>query len=343
MTTETISIITAANSSAESLILAGVIGSLKEVGTFQADPALRNIYMFSLLAAKPLPGLQTVNVRIASEHANAFRATVLAALGRRWSKAYERVTGHHELAGAEEVVVRNAVAAAVAAMAHPPYAVSIEKPFKYVQGSYVDAVDMIDNDQFEDDGITPRVDQGEPAHYVISTRDIQRVAESKPWTETSSEPLVVNAAGIDAPTTTQASDREARSNGTGTNYASGLITLRTVVYGSSPEARSAVLAAIASLPGELGNEILGSDTLLTNVQWHTPTDAMNMVRDRLRAGDEVSVQEMALLSPFEGHRERVIWAEGMLAGRASAAAQAQADQDDSVNPDDAIQAAAPRM
>lgn len=337
MTIENISIVTAANSPAETTILTGVIGNLKEDGTFHADPALSGIYMFTLLAAKSLPGLKTVSVQIASEHANAFRATVFAALGRRWSKAYERVSGHHELAGAEAVVVRNAVATAVATMGHPPYAVSVEKPFKYVQGSYVD---MVEGDGYGS-GLAPAQDVA--AHYVISANDLQLVGNVAPWTETSFQPLVVNAAGLDAPATAQASAQEARSDGTGTNYASGLITLNTVVYGSSPEARSAVLAAIASLPGALGCEILGSDTQLADVQWHTPTDAMHMVRARLQAGDEVSVQEMALLSPFEGHRERIIWAEGMLAGRASTAAQPQAEQDDSVDPQDAAAAAAPSM
>lgn len=332
MTTTSITIVTAARSIAEDRLLSGVFGHIREDGAFEVDASLKDrIYMFSLMAARPLPGLQTQTVEIDSEHANALRATLLAALGRRWAVAYEQMTGGHELAQAEKEVVARAVADAIASMGLPAYRVGLAKKFKALQAHFVSSEEAGGEEDWD----------GDDPFYAVNLEDVLLHTAETPWSITSAEPLVISNEGIaqvqiETPVITRA-----RSPGVDVNYVSGGLRSMSVIYGSNDLARTAILAVMGKLPAKLLNEILDKNsTTMIDMQWHTPGDIMSMVRQAVAAGDPVSVEEMALLSPHSDRRDRLVWAEGVLAARALTQAQEEA-----IDPADAAAAAAdvPRM
>lgn len=334
MTTTRLTIVTSARNLAEEKILAGVYGFTREDGTFEVDANLKDrIYMFSLMAAKPLPGLQTQTLEIDEQHANALRATLTAALGRRWAQAYADLTGQHELAQAEAHVVSNAVAAAIASMGQPAYRVQMSKSFNAIQAEYVAP-------EYDDDGYEGF--DTNPACYRIDAAVVVGQTTSIPWSVTSAQPLIITNEGFDQNHLGAVNVHHFDSQGVDTNYASGTLKATTVVYGASDEARKAVLDVISSLPEKLLNEVIGKDALgIEGVSWHSPADVTAMVRSRVAAGERVSVQEMALLSPHEDQNDRLIWAEGVMASQALY--QAQQTTEEEINLTEAAQAAAPGM
>jgi hypothetical protein len=305
MSKEQISIITGVDSFAERQILTGVIGTARE-GGITVDPVLNDrIYALSMVSEAQLSGLQTQTIEIEAEHANAFRATMLANLGQRWAQAYDRLGGMHELAKVEGQRVRSSVADAIASLATPGYLCDIRQPFQGLEGVLINCGDPDDVDS-----------DAEWSINLARVRSLTLTAsgdEVTPWTEHAAEPILI---GNDANSLESvATEQPVSASSPEAVYASGSLAAKTVIYGATAQARNAVLVAISSLPGTLRDELIGRNGFsLADVSWQSHSEIQTQVRAKLLAGEKVAINEVALLAPDGGSPyARQAWAEGALA------------------------------
>ncbi len=312
-TTHKLTVITGMGNSLESRIFTGAFGQLRDDGALSVDPILTKLISLSAFSGGD-GQRQMQTIEVDDGCLVALKATLFAAMGRRWEAAYLGGTSSVRRDAAE--AVKNMVAVTLAETREPAYFVDVEKRFEPVltraQSGSMDAyLDVDDGDNFA-------------TQISFRAQDFLSGAASAWVVREAAQPVILGADGL--PRTASESDRVYCPDDA--QYIRGTVTCTAVVYGRDAQVRSAVFNAISQLPSTIQNEILLCDTArFSRVEWQSKQDLKDSIRSRLEAGEEATPQEIAFLAPdWIPESSRSLWVDGFKLGRKLGARPGQDDR-----------------